>query len=321
MAVPIKLNLADKENFVSRPSIPANKKQSASDYNTIKAAVTANYDRLLLFWSTDVSANQILTVGQYVLYTDDTLYRIITQYDVGSPITWNPANAESIITGAVDSHFLGAYASEAALNIAHPTADDGDYALVDVAATDAALYIWDETDTAWVASGVTTIVPDANETTKGIAERATSVETLAGTDIERFVVPATLQSKLDAESLLYTPADELTEIAGLSLETDITKAQLLEALAFTGIIPIHSDAAVGVTITNMTNALAVFPLSSTFHYLRINTESVRQMRLYVRVVTASASANNPRMYIQYSITSGASYQVTRLVCLLVPRSQ
>jgi len=296
MAVPIKLNLPDKTNFVSRPSIPAGQKQSANDYNAIKAAVTANYDRLILDWTTDILVNQILTVGQYILFTDNVL----------TPITWNGANAEELITG-VDSHFLGAYASEAALNAAHPAAEDGDYALVDVAAADAALYIWDETDTAWIESGITTVVPDATASVKGIVELATPAEVITGTDTTRAVTPEGVQAKMDDESLAYVPADELTTIAGVTLENDITVSELLTALEIPGIIPIHVDAGVGLTLTNMTNALAVLPLGLTFHYTRFNTVNVRRMRLVGRVVTGSASANNPRMYIQYSITAGVSY--------------
>lgn len=108
---------------------------------------------------------------------------------------------------------------------------------------------------------------------------------------------------LDLGSLV----NELTEIAGITLEGDITTAQLLEALSIPGCIPIHIDAGAGLTLTNMTNALAVLPLNFTFHYLRFNTANVRRMRLCARIMTASGSANNPRMYIQYSINGGSSY--------------
>jgi hypothetical protein len=112
---------------------------------------------------------------------------------------------------------------------------------------------------------------------------------------------------IEANAFPYTPADELTEIAGLTLESDITVAQLLEALDIPGCIPIHIDALTSVTLTNMTNALAVFPLNSSLHYVKFHTTNIRRMRLNVRVNTTSASANNPRMYIQYSINGGSSY--------------
>lgn len=116
-----------------------------------------------------------------------------------------------------------------------------------------------------------------------------------------------LRDYFEANTLAFTPADELTEIAGLTLETDITTAQLLEALAISTIISIHADAVTPVTITNMTSAAAVFPLNNTSHYCKFSTTNARQMRLYARVSTTSASANNPRMYIQYSITGGSSW--------------
>jgi hypothetical protein len=79
--------------------------------------------------------------------------------------------------GSGDDHFKGVYANEAALDSAFPTAEEGDYALVDVGAAQAQLFIWDDTDTDWIASGVTTIVPDADDTTKGIMKKYTSTGT------------------------------------------------------------------------------------------------------------------------------------------------
>lgn len=97
----------------------------------------------------------------------------------------------------VTDHFKGAFTDLAALEAAFPDADPGDYALVDVGAADAVLYIWDETDTQWIASGVTTIVPDADETTKGVVEEATQDETdqgipIGGTGARLFVNPSKL---------------------------------------------------------------------------------------------------------------------------------
>lgn len=55
--------------------------------------------------------------------------------------------------GAVDDHFLGKYISLAALESAHPTADDGDYAVVDPGSgTEALQYIWDAEE-GWVSTG------------------------------------------------------------------------------------------------------------------------------------------------------------------------
>lgn len=174
MAVPIKLNIPEKSNWALRPSVPANQKQNADEYNLLTAAVTANYDRLILNWDTDIPVNAVLTVGQYVL-KDNNVYRIITQYNVGSPITWNASNAESILESSPE-YFKGVYADETALTAAHPTAEPGDYALVDVGSSEAELWIWDDTDTEWVASGVTTIVSPWDNTTAGTVERSTTAE-------------------------------------------------------------------------------------------------------------------------------------------------
>lgn len=105
MAIPIKLTTAEKENYVSRPSVPSNKKESAEEHNSLLAAVKANYDRLLLRWATDISVNQALLAGQYILYIDGVLYRLTTSYSAGSPITWNAANA----VRASSTHLRGAY--------------------------------------------------------------------------------------------------------------------------------------------------------------------------------------------------------------------
>ena len=69
---------------------------------------------------------------------------------------------EIISQGGGDQHFKGAFPTEAALDAAFPTAEAGDYALVDVGAADAQLFIWDETDTDWIPSGVVTVITALN---------------------------------------------------------------------------------------------------------------------------------------------------------------
>lgn len=185
MPTPINPNLStSKTDYASRPGIPASQKESATEWNLLVSAVKANYERLILDWTTDILANVTLSVGQYVLYDDGVaiaVYKIITAYNVGSPITWNPANAEIIIESS-PNRFKGVYASEAALEAAHPTAEPGDYALVDVGAAEAQLWIWDDTDSEWIASGVTTVVPPWDDTTQGIVERSTTAEMQAVAD-------------------------------------------------------------------------------------------------------------------------------------------
>lgn len=171
---PINPNLStSKTDFASRPSVPASQKESATEWNLLVAAVKANYERLILAWSTDVLANTTLVLGQYVLFTDNIIYRINTAYNVSSPITWDAAKATALVPA---DHFKGVFANEAALDAAFPTADEGDYALVDTGGSDAQLFIWDDTDTDWIASGVTTIVPPWDDTQAGTVERSTTAE-------------------------------------------------------------------------------------------------------------------------------------------------
>lgn len=55
------------------------------------------------------------------------------------------------LAGLESSHFKGLFASQAALEAAHPTAVPGDYADVDTGAgSDVQRYIWDDSDDAWV---------------------------------------------------------------------------------------------------------------------------------------------------------------------------
>jgi len=100
MAVPIKPVIATKTDYASRPSIPSSQKQNATEFNLLVSAIRANYERLILEWSTDIVVNTTLPVGQYVL-KDGIIYKITTSYNVGSPITWDPSKATTIInTGA-----------------------------------------------------------------------------------------------------------------------------------------------------------------------------------------------------------------------------
>jgi len=148
-------------------------------------------------------------------------------------------------------------------------------------------------------------VPDASGTTKGISKLYPS--TSLGNNIDGAPDQNAVKIYVDNLTLPYTPPDELTQIAGLTLEADITTAQLLEALAIPFIIPIHAAAATSLVLTNHTNALQVLPLGTSNHYLRINTSNLRRMRLTARITVLSASANNPRLYIQYSINGGSTY--------------
>lgn len=99
MAVPTKPNIGTKSDYAARPSIPSGQKQNATEFNLLVSAVRANYERLILDWTTDIPVNTTLVVGQYVLFSSG-VYKITTSYSVGSPITWNGANADLIISGS-----------------------------------------------------------------------------------------------------------------------------------------------------------------------------------------------------------------------------
>jgi hypothetical protein len=61
------------------------------------------------------------------------------------------------VTGGGDSYFLGVFASLAALEAAHATAQPGEYAYVDEGiGSDIIQYLWDDDDAQWVAGGAPT---------------------------------------------------------------------------------------------------------------------------------------------------------------------
>jgi len=63
-------------------------------------------------------------------------------------------DAEKAKLYSLSDRFKGKYASLVALQTAYPTANDGDYAIVDVGVgVDAKEYIWDSNDTEWVEGG------------------------------------------------------------------------------------------------------------------------------------------------------------------------
>lgn len=192
---PIKPNIGSKTDFATRPSVPSSQKESATEFNLIVSAIRANYERLILNWNTDILVNTTLPVGQYVLFNDG-IYIIDTAYNVGSPITWDDTKATLIIQSAAD-HFKGVYVDLTALETAHPTANDGDYAYVDAGiGSSPDIYIWDSDDAEWVQGG-SAPVSLASETVAGIVEEATDMEIASATDTgatgaRLFVVPSKL---------------------------------------------------------------------------------------------------------------------------------
>jgi hypothetical protein len=104
MAVPIKPNIGTKTNYINRPSVPSSQKETATEFNLVVESIRANYERLILNWTTDIPINTTLEIGQYVLFTG-SIYRITTSHSVGSPITWDAGNAEVVILGA--NNYIG----------------------------------------------------------------------------------------------------------------------------------------------------------------------------------------------------------------------
>ncbi len=79
-----------------------------------------------------------------------------TDIDEVDPVVYTKTTVDTLLDGksnVLDEHFKGLYTTEANLNIAHPTANSGDYAIVDPGAgTDAVKFIWD-IDEGWIAGG------------------------------------------------------------------------------------------------------------------------------------------------------------------------
>lgn len=67
-------------------------------------------------------------------------------------------------------------------------------------------------------------------------------------------------------------------------------------------VAFHSDATANITLTNQANSLA-FLNSAPRVINMVDLTGFTQYRLMVRVLTASASANNPRIFLRYK--SGA----------------
>jgi hypothetical protein len=78
-------------NKITYPNKAPGDQHFSSEVNEVKNTVNANYERLILEWSADVSANDTLALGQYIEY-NDVLYRVTTSYDVGAGKTFTDAN-------------------------------------------------------------------------------------------------------------------------------------------------------------------------------------------------------------------------------------
>jgi len=89
-----------KSNYQTLPGVPASQKLSAtSEWNqsigSIQSSIDENYERLTLSWDADIVDNQVLVLGQYVDYLD-SVYRVTTSYDVGTPKTFISGNFQLV---------------------------------------------------------------------------------------------------------------------------------------------------------------------------------------------------------------------------------
>lgn len=95
------------------------------DVSTIQSVISAN---------TDVAAN---TADRHVHSNKSILDAITASF----------TTAEETLV----NHFKGTYADATALDTAHPTGADGDYAIVQ--GSSASLYAWDTTSSSWITAG------------------------------------------------------------------------------------------------------------------------------------------------------------------------
>lgn len=198
---------------------------------------------------------------------------------------------EQIADLAPAEHFLGVYADDTALTTAHATAEPGDYAFVDPGSgTDAQLYIWDE-DEGWIASGVTTVVPDATEIVKGIVELATTAEAITGTDTERAVTPAGVKAVAD---LLFDALTSYRTVTGTH-ELDATDLANINAGKQLEIV---CDSGSPLAIEIPTNATRAFPMGSIICGLQYGVGQVTVTPL--SGVTLRSPNNANKTFAQYS---------------------
>lgn len=109
--------------------------------------------------------------------------------------------------------------------------------------------------------------PSASTTVQGIVERATQAEVDAGTDTTRYISPATLAATSTGipDSYPWYPPFQF------------------------------------ITLTNQTNAIQ-FHATLTNNRTKADFSSVTDIRLIIKVTTASSSANSPRMVLKYRTT-------------------
>lgn len=99
---------ASKTNFQILSGVPAGQKLNATtEWNLgiqdLADSIDENYERLVLNWTNDIIADQVLALGQYIDF-NDVVYRVTTPYDVSDPKTFTPANFQIVgdASGKID---------------------------------------------------------------------------------------------------------------------------------------------------------------------------------------------------------------------------
>ena len=120
----------------------------------------------------------------------------------------------------INQYFVGRYASLSALQAAHPTGSDGEYATIDVVGQDAKQYIWDATDTKWVTGAVGAgSVASVNGQTGAVSLNADDVP--EGSTSLYFTVARVIAAALSG----YTPGS--THVAVVATDSIIQALQKL----------------------------------------------------------------------------------------------
>lgn len=246
-----------------------------------------------LFWSEQVKAASGLLFWVAGVYTGDpvvvlkTIGGITSFYILNNPTRpFSSSNFDAELTLgdwkilgglAGTDHYKGAFVSAAALSAAFPTALAGNYALVDTAGPAAALYIWDNTDSVWVASGTATVVPDATESVKGKLELSDQAETNVGVNDTTAVTPlkAKVKNRLSSAPVVNTllaQTDDQKVIFSNSAAAVVYTFPVLEAGTYLTIVQVNNGnitwAASGTAFVGNVTALpgGVLGLAVTFYY-------------------------------------------------------
>lgn len=204
---------------------------------------------------------------------------------------------QAIADLAGDEHFKGVYASEAALNIAVPSAVAGDYAFVDLGAgQDVQMFLWDTDDSEWVAGGSGGVVPDSSETVKGIIEIATQAETNTGTDDSRALTPlkaATRYAPLAGSKTF--PVKCTDDVTPLAVATVFT-FRMPYAMTLTGIRASLTTAQASGSIFTVDVREAGVTILSTLITID-NTEETSTTAVTPPVISDASLADNAKMTV------------------------